>query len=659
MHHNQAPALRTGAAFLLGTALMTSMPLDNDDAVALNSLGTVEPWHLRNPFPHAGLHRLHVDMNVAPLSGAVQGRECRVAVVEPLQPTTRIHAHMVSSMIDGRRRPDVPGGIGIAPAARPRVYDLNTLTEETDLSAYAAVNMSYASTSPYFSDPHTIHMVEGLKKDGRNGLGSLLFSAAGNNRRGYYEPDKIQPQVTVLGSSDRDGFVAPRSARAPYVFAVAPGEAIPVHERGFRRRTSLASPLGAGVGCNMLEVNPNLGYRDAQEIIALTARRAAMAKSSHFTAHGAQTWNGSGYAFDRFGEAGFGLIDTYAAVRLAEVWNMSTPATASNLQERRFLGVGPALSGTTTRHIHFRHDENITIEHVMIHFHGLEYKVEDGKTTPEDMAIFLTSPAGTEVEIFRPVYMDHQGQRFDYSLSSATHAFRGEDLNGRWSVRIAADSGRNVSVAGWWIKAVGRTPEPRQRYVYTADFGFGFGNDRLIPAMSARHELNAAAVAANNIIHLDGPGPSRIAGRPLTIEHPERIDTIYSGDGHDDITAPPEGATVFAGRGNDRIRTTGGTNRLFYRPGIDGNDIVESACGADNTLVLRHHGPIPQVQAHPETGGILLNFGSAAGGVFLSGWRPGCGVSAIIHEQNPDAAPIRIEDLIRSAPLPGLQQAAL
>ena len=38
MHHNQAPALRTGAAFLLGTALMTSMPLDNDDAVALNPL---------------------------------------------------------------------------------------------------------------------------------------------------------------------------------------------------------------------------------------------------------------------------------------------------------------------------------------------------------------------------------------------------------------------------------------------------------------------------------------------------------------------------------------------------------------------------------------------------------------------------------------------
>lgn len=648
---------------------MTSMPLDNGDAVAANPIRAAEPWHLRNPHPHAGPHRLHVDMNVAPLAGTVQGRECRVAVVEPLQPTTRIHAHMVSSMVDGRRRPDVPGGVGVAPAARPRIYDLNTILEDTDLSAYTAVNMSYASTRPYSSDTRTIRMVHGLMKNGRNGLGSLLFSAAGNDRRGYYEPDKIQPQVTVMGSIDRNGFVAPSSARAPYVFAVAPGEAIPVHERGSFRGTSFASPLGTGVGCNMLEVNPYLGYRDAQDILALTARRAAMAKPDHFTANGAQTWNGGGYAFDRFGAAGFGLIDTYAAVRLAEVWDTHTPATAHNLQERRFLGVGPALSGTTTSSsIHFRPDENITIEHVMIHFHALEYNVKDGKTEPEDMVVILTSPAGTQVEIFRPAYADHPNARFRHSLSSATHAFRGEDLNGLWGVRVITDSGRDVTLAGWWIKAVGRTPEPRQRYVYTADFGFGFGKDTLTPTASAptasaRHELNAAAVATDNIIYLNGAGPSRIAGRALHIIHPERIDTVYSGDGHDTITAPSAGATIFAGRGNDRIQTTGGTNRIFYRPGIDGNDIIESACGADDTLVLRHNGPTPQIQARPGAGGILLHFrnvaGNLTGGIFLSGWKPGCGISTIIHEQQPNAAPIRIKDLIRATPLPGLQQAGI
>lgn len=215
MQRNGSSALRAGATFLLGTALMTSMPLDNGDAVAANPIRAAEPWHLRNPHPHAGPHRLHVDMNVAPLAGTVQGRECRVAVVEPLQPTTRIHAHMVSSMVDGRRRPDVPGGVGVAPAARPRIYDLNTILEDTDLSAYTAVNMSYASTRPYSSDTRTIRMVHGLMKNGRNGLGSLLFSAAGNDRRGYYEPDKIQPQVTLWGrsiamASSRPAVPAPR-----------------------------------------------------------------------------------------------------------------------------------------------------------------------------------------------------------------------------------------------------------------------------------------------------------------------------------------------------------------------------------------------------------------------------------------------------------------
>lgn len=79
--------------------------------------------------------------------------------------------------------------------------------------------------------------------------------------------------------------------------------------------TSAATPIVSGVVALMLEANPNLGYRDVQEILALSARPIDAA-SPDWTTNRANTWNGGGFRVSH--DYGFGLVDATAAVRLAE-----------------------------------------------------------------------------------------------------------------------------------------------------------------------------------------------------------------------------------------------------------------------------------------------------------------------------------------------------
>ncbi|KAE9412555.1 hypothetical protein Angca_005488, partial [Angiostrongylus cantonensis] len=81
--------------------------------------------------------------------------------------------------------------------------------------------------------------------------------------------------------------------------------------------TSFATPIVSGVIALMLQANPNLGARDIQNILALTAKRVDP-NGSNWTTNGATNWNGGGMHASE--DYGFGEIDARAAVRLAETW---------------------------------------------------------------------------------------------------------------------------------------------------------------------------------------------------------------------------------------------------------------------------------------------------------------------------------------------------
>ena len=80
----------------------------------------------------------------------------------------------------------------------------------------------------------------------------------------------------------------------------------------------------------ILEANPNLGYRDIQEILVYSSKRAVFLNQPGVETiiNDASDWNGGGHLTgDDFG---FGNIDALAAVRMAESWQKQN--TASNLQ---------------------------------------------------------------------------------------------------------------------------------------------------------------------------------------------------------------------------------------------------------------------------------------------------------------------------------------
>ncbi|WP_152986643.1 S8 family serine peptidase, partial [Pseudovibrio sp. POLY-S9] len=57
--------------------------------------------------------------------------------------------------------------------------------------------------------------------------------------------------------------------------------------------TSFAAPIVSGVVALMLEANPLLGWRDVQEILALSAKQVDD-PSTEWSTNGASTWNGGG-----------------------------------------------------------------------------------------------------------------------------------------------------------------------------------------------------------------------------------------------------------------------------------------------------------------------------------------------------------------------------
>jgi len=443
---------------------------------------------------------------------------------------------------------------------------------------------------------------------GRNGLGSIMIFAAGNDRRKSYDASLLalnsNPYAITVGAINRaadaalDGQNTPFSTRGTSILVSAPGSNIVTtgvqlttadgntigSSSTETQGTSLAAPIVSGVVALMLQANPNLSYRDVQTILAVTARKdySSTAQSGTSWSNNANfDWNGSGMHFSH--DFGFGMVDAAAAVRMAENWLtqgtefLSAQAFATNQVQ--------SINDNGNATLSFNVSGSQTVEQAILN-------LQLNHAQWSDLRITLTSPRGTSsILLDRPgVVGDQQFMNnpdevtfFDKSLMS-TH-FRGELATGTWQLKIEdlSPNGKATTNIQASLDLISGEENHLKRYILTDEYSGGKVFGAVDVDMTG--ELNAAAVSNNATINLD-TRQGTFNGKVFTFG--SGIDRLVSGGGDDFLIGSSQNEAIWGGQGNDTINGGDGHDRLDGGAGDDnlfggdGQDILIGGIGNDN-----------------------------------------------------------------------------
>ena len=275
---------------------------------------------------------------------------------------------------------------------------------------------------------------------GRDGLGTVFVFSAGNSRSSgqdtnYHSFQNSVDTITVA-ASDNNGLVAGFSTPGAPALLTAPGVDIATTDREgddqgyalgdyvYISGTSFSAPITSGVVALMLEANPGLGYRDVQEILAYSSRLTD-ASAPGWDINGANNWNGGGLHVSH--DYGYGLIDAFNAVRLAETWDVTS--TKTNLMTVSASSApGLAIADNSTISDTITISSGLQIDHI-------EVDLDLSHTWIGDLTVTLTSPDDTEsVLVNRPGNGSASQDNIDFTFTS-THSW-GETGAGAWTLSI-------------------------------------------------------------------------------------------------------------------------------------------------------------------------------------------------------------------------------
>ncbi|MBJ7538893.1 S8 family serine peptidase, partial [Marinomonas transparens] len=460
--------------------------------------------------------------------------------IEPTQ-----HATLVAGVIAAARN-DI-GSVGVA-------YDATLISagiSEGDVSAllnwqnYDVVNNSWGPEDQF---SHTITngvgegfsytLLENAVTYGRDSLGTIMVMAGGNDRQTGHDTNgsdltNNRYGITV-GAINAEGDLGnlqiasdPFSNPGSSILVSAPGSNITSTSRLVENEqgstfggdyetaqgTSFAAPIISGVVALMLEANPNLGWRDVQKILALTAKQIDD-PNTEWQTNGATNLNGGGMHFSN--DYGFGLVDAEAAVRLAESWSYQN--TSANEEEAIYqsgevnLAIpddGNELSSTITV------TDSIQLESIEVTF-DLQH------AQMGDVEIVLISPDGTEsILVNRPGVAPSgetagrgQGEFEGTWTTSSTHHW-GEDSAGDWTLVLRDKvTGETGTLESWELRLYGEQGSEDDLYVFTSEFNGQING--LQGEIGGIDTINTAALTSNTVINLDGV--SHINGHDFSLQ---------------------------------------------------------------------------------------------------------------------------------------------
>ncbi|EIC21491.1 S8 family serine peptidase [Thiorhodovibrio frisius] len=366
--------------------------------------------------------------------------------------------------------------------------------------------------------------------------------------------------------------------------------------------TSAAAPMVTGVVALMLEANPALGYRDVQEILALSARpnwQQGATEVDRWQTNGADHFNGGGMRFSH--DYGFGFVDALAAVRIAETWTeQRTRFNEVSIPEPLSLNLNdvpiPDNSGEPLSYS-FEVTDAFEVEWIEV---GVAIEHEWWG----DLAISVISPAGTESRLLvRPgvvpdsvldyrVAIDdqfdpemNQGMqgREDLDTSFVSTASRGESTLGTWTVQVwdLGEGAANGELDGLGLQLYGNPEgETTETFFYTDRYADLASAEpwRQTLATDGEARINAAAVTSDTVIHLTPGITGEIAGTPFRLAPGSQVTEAIGGDGADALFAATWDSILFGGRGDDLLFGNAGADILV---GGRGTDLMRGAAGAD------------------------------------------------------------------------------
>ena len=426
-----------------------------------------------------------------------------------------------------------------------------------------------------------------LVSQGRGGLGTSIVFSAGNSGLGddnvNYHNFQNSPYTITVGATEEDGSLASFSTPGSAVLTSAPGALVMStdNDGGYQlvNGTSFSAPTVSGIIALMYEANPDLGYRDVQEILALSSRMTAPDSNIEYQENGSLFWNGGGMHYSH--EVGFGLVDAHDAVRFAETWTeQKTYANIEVVSYNQSYSNEAITEGTSYYGILV--EEYLIVENVTLDVNLLHDRAGD-------LTVTLISPDGTESVMMDTVgngnyslspHMNESWQHYngvDFEFSSVAHL--GEVSHGVWQIKIEDNSLQyDGTLENLELRLTGKEYDTwdgylNHSYYFTDEY---VGGKIVAEYDSGVDTLNMAPVRGDILLNMNENTESYIDGKILYLagpympeDWPTGFENAFTGDGSDIITTNSLDNIVNAGRGNDFVNASAGSDTLYGGAGDD------------------------------------------------------------------------------------------
>jgi subtilisin-like proprotein convertase family protein len=531
------------------------------------------------------------------------------------EPAGGYHGTTTAGMIGASGAGNTP--IGLAPNATIVGAKVNFSTagiatlaqaEQYAASVSSVVNNSWGYSGYDQGEPNNpvfgvwYAAVQWAVADGRGGLGDIITFAAGNDRTTgnnlAMQPITSDYRVIAVAATDADGLVAYYSDPGSALLVAAIGDNVAVADTGgsgnaVETGTSYSAPTVAAIAAMMLSVNPNLGWRDVQEILADSSYMPAPSASG-FVFNDATDWNGGGMHFSD--DLGFGVVDANVAVNLARAWTEAS--TSANMDVATVTHTAAYTVGkNATANSTVADTANVRIQHVEVTINDTYLPVAWSK-------IVLVSPDGTQSVLINQAGLvsgvDQTGGLDVSGTTITSNAFWGELATGTWTLEIQDIQGKSIgTINSWSLTFIGDNAATVQApLVYTPEFATLATTAREIVKPGTSTTIDLIALPGTTSINLNG-GAGTIDGVAVTVNAGLKNANADGSTGSVTLTGLTkggseltggDGASTLTGYAADTINTGLGTSTV--KTGAGGSKVTLSSIAASTVTISSGGGDI-------------------------------------------------------------------